>query len=866
MTIEVHQASPVRVVWPVRVGIPPETVQHYRQRRAHAVLAETLSAGRAGVVVSGLGGVGKTQLAARHGWSVWTDASVDVAVWVSALSRDAVVTLYSEAARRVLVEQDPGIDGRSPLEAAGLFREWLAGTSRRWLVVLDDVQDPADLRGLEPPARPGGQVVITSRLRDAALARGGRRVIELDVFTPDEAVAYLSEALTGTTDDLDREQLDGLAAELGWLPLALGQATAYLADQPLLTVAGYRAMLADRRRTLAELAPSERALPEHQRTVAATWSLSIERADRPGNTGQPEPSRRSRALAWFRRTTRNNDTGLARQLLEIASLLDPNGIPLDVFTTRSILNHLTTLAGRGISTAEVHDGLTRLHRFNLISLIPRRAARAVAVHALVQRAVRDTLTPDRLHTLARTVADALHTTWPAIDITDPDLEQALRSNTTALHTNTSPALLTPRLHAVLGRAGESLGETGQAHAAATHWQALRDQTLTHLGADHPDIMSTRNSLAHWRGKAGDPAGAAATLEALLADTVRLLGPHHRDTLVTRHNLARWRGEAGDPAGAATALEQLLTDLVQTLGPHHPYTLITRRSLANWQGKAGDPAGAATALERLLTDQLRVLGPHHRDTLITRHDLADWQGKAGDPASAVAESEKLLTDRTRVLGPDHPHTLFTHHNLANWQGKAGDPAGAATALEQLLTDQLRVLGPDHPETLATRHDLTYWRAEAGDPAGAAAESEKLIADHTRVLGPDHPHTLFTRYNFAHWRAEAGDPAGAAAALEQLLTDLVQAPDPHRPGYPDTLTVRGNLANWQGEAGDPVGAAAALEQLLTDLVRVLGPDHPDTLTTRHNLAHWREVVQQSTDDRTLISEPEGNAITPGPGATR
>ncbi|QFZ20457.1 tetratricopeptide repeat protein [Saccharothrix syringae] len=720
--IAVHQTGQVRVTWPVRVGIPPTPAQHYQQRRqVQAVLVETLTEGRAavlvgarqraGVVVSGLGGVGKTQLAAQYAWSVWSDPDLDVAVWVSALSRDAVVTAYAEAAARVLVERDPGIGERPPERAAGLFREWLAGTSRRWLVVLDDVQDPAALKGLDPPAVPSGRVVITSRLRDAALTQGGHRVIELDVFTPDQAVAYLAEALTGTTDGTDRDQLEGLAAELGWLPLALGQAAAYLTDQPLLGVADYRAMLADRRRTLAELTPPEHALPDHQLTVAATWSLSIEHADRADDTRSPTTSRWRGLLTRVRRTTGSRGGGLVRPLLEIAALLDPNGTPLAVFTARPVLDHLTTRTGREVTATDVHHGLTRLHRFSLITLTPDRPARTVAVHALVQRAVRDTLTPDRLHTLAHTTADALHTVWPENDTTNPDLEQALRSGTDTLHTHTTPMLLTPALHLVFVRAGNSLGKTGQVYAATTYWHALHYQACTHLGSDHSDTLATRHSLAFSRGRAGDPAGAMAALEMLLADRLRVLGPDHPDTLATRHSLASWRGRAGDPAGAMAALETVLADRLRVLGPDHPDTLATRHNLAFSRGKAGDPAGAMAALEMLLADRLRVLGPDHPHTLTARHSLASWRGRAGDPAGAMAALEMLLADRLRVLGPDHPDTLATRHSLACWRGRAGDPAGAMAALETVLADRLRVLGPDHPDTLATRHNLARWRGKA-----------------------------------------------------------------------------------------------------------------------------------------------------------
>ncbi|KOX21267.1 hypothetical protein ADK67_27650 [Saccharothrix sp. NRRL B-16348] len=737
---------------------------------------------RAGVVVSGMGGVGKSQLAARHAWSVWADPVVDVAVWVSALSRDAIVTTYADAATRVLVQQDPQIADRPPEQAAARFREWLASTSRRWLIVLDDVQDPAHLRGLDPPPSAGGQVVVTSRRRDAAAGRGDHRVIELDVFTPDEALSYLAETMAGTADGGVRDRLAGLATELGCLPLALSQAAAYLADQPLLTVTTYRKMLADRRRTLAELTPPEHALPEHQLTIAATWSVSIDRADLVENPTQPRGA------------------GLARPLLEIAALLDPHGIPLDMFSAPPVLDHLTTLARRRVDHDDVNDGLTRLHRFNLITLTPDRPAKAVAVHALVQRAVRDALSPDHLHTLAHTTADTLLGIWPDVDTVHPDLGQALRSNTTTLHTHTTPALLTPALHDVLERAGKSLGGSGQVHAAITYWHNLYGHINSQLGPDHPDTLNTRGKLAYWRGAAGDPGSAVAGFEALLTDHLRVMGPDHPDTLDTRSKLASWRGSAGDQAGAVAGFEALLADRLRVLGPDHPDTLNTRGSLAYWRGEEGDPGSAVAGLEALVTDQLRVLGPDHPDTLNTRGSLAYRRGEADDPGSAVAELEALLSDRLRVLGPDHPDSLHTRIDLAYWRVEAGDPGSAVAESEALLADRLRVLGPDHPDTLITRGILAHSRGEAGDPVGAVAGFKALLPDHLRVMGPDHPVTLSTR---------------------------------------------ANLARWRGEAGDPGSAVAELEALLADHLRVLGPDHPSTMITRNKLTHWQEMVKRHSN---------------------
>lgn len=82
-------------------------------------------------------------------------------MWVSATSRTAIVTSYAQAAVQ-LGHQSPG-GAVEDDAAAGWFRSWLQTTERAWLVVLDDVADPADLAGLWPDGPTGSTIVTTRR-------------------------------------------------------------------------------------------------------------------------------------------------------------------------------------------------------------------------------------------------------------------------------------------------------------------------------------------------------------------------------------------------------------------------------------------------------------------------------------------------------------------------------------------------------------------------------------------------------------------------------------------------------------------------------------------------------------------------------
>ncbi|EST18762.1 NB-ARC domain-containing protein [Streptomyces roseochromogenus] len=134
-------------------------------------------------VLTGIGGLGKTQLAADYARTAWDSGGVDVLVWITASSRSAITASYAQAGVEVLAA-DPG----DPEQGARAFLAWLEPKTGqkpcRWLVVLDDVADPADMRGWWPPVSPHGRVLVTTRRREAALTGAGRRLVTVGLFTP----------------------------------------------------------------------------------------------------------------------------------------------------------------------------------------------------------------------------------------------------------------------------------------------------------------------------------------------------------------------------------------------------------------------------------------------------------------------------------------------------------------------------------------------------------------------------------------------------------------------------------------------------------------------------------------------------------
>ncbi|MFG2245823.1 tetratricopeptide repeat protein [Spirillospora sp. NPDC048823] len=702
----------------IRVGVIPRSADCFQDRAVADRVRATIDEGgwvvqtqttahsstrkSPSLVMVGMGGVGKTQLAAAYARYAW-EQGVELLVWVNAATRDSVVSAYSDAAVRLSL---PLADRDDTERSAREFVTWAEITQQRWLVVLDDVQAQGDLRGLWPPVSATGMTVVTTRRRDLAPPRS--TTIKVGLFSSEEADAYLRSRLIELATD--HQERMALIEDLDHLPLALAQAAAYMLQQDM-DCGRYCALLAQR--LLADAVPApEDLFDDHQKIVSAVWEISIDRAD------QARPA------------------GLARQLIRLASVLDPHGIPAAVLTSQVARDCIEPLLPKanGITGEAIDQALRLLHRYSLIEYDRTATDREVRIHQLVQRATRENLpvqpssAPSWAAVFAALAATALLTVWPEVE--DDQFGHILRSNTIALQKIAGADLWTveaveARVYTVLLRAAESLGETGQVTAAVTAYSDLCDACLRYLGPAHFDTLAVRRALAYWRDQAGDVVGAAAAFEAVLADLVRVVGPDHPATLQVRNNLAVVQGKAGDAMGAFEALAELAVDQARVLGVEHPLTLSTFQNLASWSIEAADAATAdattvaeaaaapiaAGAFETLLEMQRRALGPDHPSSFPTRSNQAIWRGKAGDAAGAAGALAELLDDQIRVLGPDHPDTWTTRNNLATMRGRAGDAAGAADALVELLDDMRRRLGPNHPITLTISHNLTYWQMRA-----------------------------------------------------------------------------------------------------------------------------------------------------------
>ncbi len=606
----------------------------------------------------GMGGVGKTALVVEYAHRHADD--FDVVWWVPA----ADPTLVADEVAALGLELGMPDGAEWPAVSGVLRRE-----RRRWLLVLDNVDDPK-LIGPLRPSDPHGRLLVTCQLTGLD---GLGATLEVTEFSAAEAVSLL----TGRVAGIDAAVAERIAQLLGYLPLAVEQAAGYL-TQTCTPPHDYTALLEER---LGEMLSRGQVANRPGVTIANLWELSITRlrAEQPAATA----------------------------LLELCASLGPDPIPLDLFTGGTAELPDGALRHAAKDPLEWMDTIGVLVGYSLV----RRDGSAVTVHRLIAAATRTAMDPVNQAAADATVARLLTAALPA-NVRDPAgwprWRQLLPHSRAVLDhddtgwNNTAIAWLS-------AGTGLYLAHRSRPDLAIPYLYRAVALNETHRGADHPTTLVSRNNLVYAYHAAGRVDEAINLVKQVLTDRERVLGPDHPDTLATRNDLAAGYVTAGRVHEAIGLYKQILADRERILGPDHTDTLTSRDNLAYTYEAAGQADEAIILHEQVLAERQRVLGPDHPDTLITRNNLAAAYEAAGRADEAIILHEQVLADRQRILGPHHPHTLHSRNKLAGAYRAAGQIDEAIILYERVLADFERVLRPDHPAIRKARADLDACRA-------------------------------------------------------------------------------------------------------------------------------------------------------------
>lgn len=498
--------------------IDPNPLFVGREENLKALAAQVKDGSPTGLVktvcVSGVGGVGKTQLAGEfaHRYGQFFRGGV---YWLNLSNPGAAAEEIAGCGGAGAMDLRGDFD-RLPLEDQvwAVKAEWLNELPR--LLVLDNCEDASSLRACRPTSG-GCRVLLTSRgaFGDPALAVVA---LELEVLDRGQSVQLLRNRCPGV--ELVESDLEAVAEELGYLPLALDLAGRYLYEyRALISPSEYvEELRAVEPVNHPSLRQSEGYSPtDHELDVGRTFVVSYQRLDR------EDPTDRL-AIRLLARTARfAPGEPIGRNLL-LATLEDtdeseerPEEVP-DAYRRADALQRLT---GLGL-LEESEAGLVRMHR--LVASFVRREVKDSGAQESVERAVANAALdlarsgqPVRLTALLPHVRQATEGARNRDDESSYVIRFALGS---ALYQLGSYAEAVPYLESVVTYNSARLG--------ATAWRTMRQ----------------RNDLGAAMKRAGDLDGALGVYEPLLEDRRNELRQPHEDVASTLINIGSLKREQG----------------------------------------------------------------------------------------------------------------------------------------------------------------------------------------------------------------------------------------------------------------------------------------------------------------------------------
>lgn len=365
MAQQAQNAGPKFPIWfDVREPVESFTGRIEQLEKLHSALkskGETAISQKASV--SGLGGVGKSELsrmyAKKH--SEYYEHNV---VWINAESHQTLKDSFHKLAEFKLGIKMTNFEGKGR-EIGSIVDEVYEFFSRRKsLFIFDNAEKQRSEHygdnGIDkflpfnlPPFFKKPNILITSR----NLNWGEVEVVQLDIFTENEAMEFIKKALN-IQDGSQEDDVRNLANTLQYFPLALQQAVAYInvKDRSLRNLSSkfdmrnYLKHFAAMTKDLLDFPFPESSTDPYTKTTFTTWKMTIDKIRNNANCGKE-----------------------ATEILEIMAYFSPDDIPPEMFWSL-------------FSDEKIADAVDLLKQYSMVK--DGFLQNLINIHRLVQEVIR----------------------------------------------------------------------------------------------------------------------------------------------------------------------------------------------------------------------------------------------------------------------------------------------------------------------------------------------------------------------------------------------------------------------------------------------------------------------------------------------
>jgi tetratricopeptide (TPR) repeat protein len=483
-----------------------------------------------------------------------------------------------------------------------------------------------------------------------------------------------------------------IVTELGFLPLAIEQAAAYIRISQ--NIQEYLETYAKQRHQLLNWRPDGNH--SYNYTVGTVWKMALERL----------------------RVTCPTSIVLVQFLV----FQNPDEILLDFLKAGAAGVHLE-LQQIIENNLLLRECLTALEGYSLVRV---SEGQKIRIHRLVQAVIQDDMQSQlRVQVVSEVLRLGLRS-FPNMmsDRSQRGTCRRYRAQVVSCLENCHIAKSQSEWLALTDLLADYLSQDGF-YADALKWSILTSEFRKEtLGSEHPDTLTSMSNLAASYRELGRSKEAAQLDEQTLGIRKRVLGLEHPGTLISMNNLAASYRHLGMIKEAAHLYEETMELDNRIFGPEHPHIFYRQEGLARSLRMLGRVNEAIEWHEKVLELRKRLLGPNHPETLYSMDGLALSLHCSGQNNQAVQLHEETLKLRKSVLPPEHPDIFDSMEGLADTLCSLGQDQAGLQLYEETLSGRTRILGENHPDTLRVIESSINLRtkmemSEQGYPVHVAA---------------------------------------------------------------------------------------------------------------------------------------------------
>lgn len=619
--------------------------------------------------ISGLGGIGKTQLSIQYAYSY--HYKYKTCIWfIDAENRYSIYNSFYDFVQcfNLFLPVNHNV-----MDLQRVIKAWLS-ENRDWLLIFDNLE-VIDTIIPYLPNKINGQILITTR--NSRIDYGTQ--LTLDVFSLQEAESFIKKRLSKNNEcKLEyykykdfTEKSSVLIKRLGYFPLALEQAAAYIKEVRC-SISSYIKLL---KQSGVDVFSDQYGSPEHyENIVTSTWNISFAALEKS-----------------------------SRQLLNLCAYMGADNIPVNFFV--EMRNDLPTPLNEDLSKQlTLNRVVTGLRTYSLTS----GTAEYIHIHRLVQEVIRKYHEFDNVNNRKKTK-------WLQLDfnileqylpISCEEPYSASRFMQIAIHAESiaeyysmfakteTQKLELANIYNQIGQCYDDCGIFD--NAFNNYFSSLKIKEL-YLGKKHPDTAIQYDNIGLSYTKTGNYPKAIEWHNKAIKILESSLGKENLDTATAYNNLGLALIRSGNYDSGIDWYQKCLDIELKILGNEHIEIAADYNNIGEAYHQKGNEGMALKYLKKALKIKEKYLGCMNSNTAITYNNLGSVYWKCKQYDKATTYTKKALEIYQNTYGKNHPNIALETANLASIIADQGDKNNARYYYSKAIEINEKSLGLSHPET-------------------------------------------------------------------------------------------------------------------------------------------------------------------------